>query len=85
MTDVAPVITSIRYSRSVSRKQPREGDLRETKAHGKQVRMRQRVTDGPYRGSGISRNGRLCYEWVSYDEARQRGGEHLIPKEKNHD
>jgi hypothetical protein len=38
----------------------RVGQIRETKAHGKQVRVRERAS-----GMQVTRNGRPAYEWVA--------------------
>jgi hypothetical protein len=79
---IKPRITSIRYYTSAPRKQPKVGDLRETKKHGKQVRVF-RMAHGP--GGRVigydCTGGRQNYDWVSYDEARKRGLDRLLPKD----
>lgn len=71
-------VTSIRfYSGPAPRRQPKAGDLRETKKHGKQVRVHERSNGMLVVGS----SGRHRYDWVSYDEAHRRGCGHLLPKE----
>lgn len=64
---------NIHFSSTPRRQPPKVGDLRETKKHGKQVRILLRVWTGPHKGAYISRNGRACFEWVSYDEAVRKG------------
>lgn len=83
MTDtIKPRITSIRFYTSTPRREPQVGDLRETKKHGKQVRVLQRATDHRGRPIGyVSRRGRICMEWVSYERARELGYGHHVPKE----
>lgn len=71
-----PRIDSIRVWTSSPRRQPKAGDLRETKKHGKQVRIHQ-TSNGMRCISG----SRYLFDWVSYDEARDRGLGHLLPKE----
>jgi len=71
-----PRITSVRfYSGPAQRPKPKAGDLRETKKHGKQVRVHERHSGMLVRGSRGYR-----YDWVGYDEARRRGDSHLVPK-----
>jgi len=78
---MSAVITSIRFYTSAPRRKPKCGDLRETKKHGKQVRVFARATWNGRPIGYLSRGGRICYEWVSYDEARKLGDGHLVPKE----
>lgn len=55
-----PFITSMRMSSAPVRRKPQEGDVRDTKAHGRQVRVRDR-----HHGMLVSSNGRPCYSWVA--------------------
>lgn len=79
---IKPRITSIRFYANAPRKQPKVGDLRETKKHGKQVRVF-RMAHGPsgriigYDCTG----GRQNYDWVSYERARELGYGHHLPKD----
>jgi hypothetical protein len=77
---IKPRITSIRFYTSPVRKVPKVGDLRETKKHGKQVRVFRMATwNGRVIGYDCT-GGRQNHDWVSYDEARKRGFGHLVPK-----
>lgn len=69
-----PRVTSIRYFSGPVRRQPQAGDLRETKALGKQVRVHERS-----QGMLVRNGSRYRFEWVSYAEARRRGDGHLVP------
>jgi len=75
-------ITSIRYFTAPRRKAPATGDLRETKKHGKQIRLPMMARDHRGRVLGyLCNGGRQNYEWASYAEARARGYESYVPKE----
>ncbi len=81
MSAVKPRITSIRFYTSPVRKQPRVGDLRETKKHGKQVRVFRMAHNHAGRVMGYDcTGGRQNYDWVSYDEAHKRGFGRHVPK-----
>lgn len=67
-------VASIRFYSVSHKPKPKEGDIRETKAHGKQVRVMSRTLTGAFLVSG----GRQLYEWISFEEAANRGLEHLI-------
>lgn len=54
-----PIITSMRFSSAPVRRKPQEGDVRETKKYGRQVRVRDR-----HHGMKVFSNGRPCYTWV---------------------
>ncbi len=73
---VKPRITSIRFSSTPYKRKPKAGDLRETKKHGKQVRVYERHGHMLVRTSNGYR-----FDWVSYDEAKRRGYSYLIPKD----
>lgn len=80
LTTPKPRITSMTISYTPKRAPPKVGDLRETKAHGKQVRIFLKVWQGPHKGAYISCGGRACFEWVSYQEAVQKGFGNYVPK-----
>lgn len=54
-----PIITSMRFSSAPVRRKPQEGDVRETKKYGRQVRVRER-----HNGMAVVANGRPSYMWV---------------------
>lgn len=53
------------FSTAKPRKQPKAGDRRETKKHGKQVRVHSRCN-----GMTMVSNGRYIYEWVPESDPR---------------
>lgn len=59
------------------RPKPKCGDLRETKKHGKQIRIFVKH-GGAY---VVNSRGQHYYQWVSYDEAREQGYGHYLSKE----
>lgn len=82
MTEIEPRITSIRYySGPAPRPKPRAGQLRETKKHGKQVRVLVLARDHSGRAIGrLYNGGKPCYEWLTYVEAEKAGWGHYVPK-----
>jgi hypothetical protein len=81
MDEIKPRVDSIRmWTSKPQRPKPKFGDLRETKKHGKQVRVFRMATwNGRVIGYDCT-GGRQNYDWVSYDEARRLGYGHALPR-----
>jgi hypothetical protein len=73
----------VRYFYGEPRKKPREGDRRETKAHGVQYRV-QEIARNPATGHPIGyrvSNGRPVYEWRAAAELLGTRYEHYLTAE----
>lgn len=51
-----------------SRPKPKLGDRKMIRGV-EHVRVLERVKEGPYKGAGVCRGNRSCYEWVPLSEA----------------
>lgn len=72
----------VRYYYGAPRKKPREGDRRETKAHGVQYRVQEVARDHAGRPIGYRvSNGRPVYEWKCPAELLGTRHEHLLTAE----
>ena len=72
----------VRYYYGASRQKPREGDRRETKAHGPQYRIQEVARDHAGRPIGYRvSNGRPVYEWKAAAELLGTRYEHHLTAE----